>query len=196
MRRGQRFYHAGLNFTLAFPDGWELVNQPEALIVHRADQQALLVMSMGPRAQGQSAAQYLRQRAGQAQLVQEDSFRQADMDVATALLPGTPARRVATVVRDQQAYLFIGVVKGRASLETEDEHFLQVVRSFRPLQAAERKLTEPRRLHLVQFQAGQSLEALSKQMSGEGDQLVRLRLLNGLYPDGQPRPGDWLKMVR
>ncbi|MBD9482833.1 M48 family metalloprotease [Pseudomonas sp. PDM14] len=196
VRRGQRFYHAGLDFTLAFPDGWDLVNQPEALIMHRADQQALLVMSMGPRPQGQSAAQYLRQRAGRAQLVQEDSFRQADLDVATAVLPGTPARRVAAIVRDQQAYLFIGVVKGRASLESEDEHFLQVVRSFRPLQAAERKLTEPRRLHLVQFQAGQSLEDLSRQMSGEGDQLVRLRLLNGLYPDGRPRPGDWLKMVR
>ncbi|MNR61744.1 hypothetical protein D3C85_1835740 [compost metagenome] len=70
------------------------------------------------------------------------------------------------------------------------------MRSFRPLQAQERALSEPRRLHLQQFQVGQELAALSKQMSGEGDQLVRLRLLNGLYPEGQAKPGDWLKMVR
>ncbi len=28
VRRGQRFYHVGLDFTLAFPQGWELINHP------------------------------------------------------------------------------------------------------------------------------------------------------------------------
>lgn len=196
VRRGQRFYHAGLNFTLAFPQGWELINRPDALIVHSADQQAFMVMSLEPLRQAASASDYLRRRAGRQQLVQQDSYRQAGLEVATAVIPGQGARRVAVIVRDKQAFLFIATVRGHASLESQDDQFMAVVRSFRPLQADERQLSEPQRLYLVQLGAGQGLEALSRQMAGEGDQLVRLRLLNGLYPDGQARPGDWLKAVR
>ncbi|MEK1905714.1 MAG: M48 family metalloprotease [Pseudomonas sp.] len=196
VRRGQRFYHVGLDFTLALPAGWGLINRPDALVVHSADQQAVLVMSMQTLAQTVSAEQYLRQRAGRQQLVQQDSFRQADLDVASAVVPGSAAKRVAVIVRDRQAFLFVAGVKGHASLESQDERFMEVVRSFRPLQAAEKQLGEPRRLHLVQLKVGGSLQALSAQMNGEDDQLVRLRLLNGLYPDGQARPGDWLKTVR
>ena len=196
VRRGQRFYHSGLDFTLAFPQGWELINRADALIVHSADQQAFVVMSLEPLPKNMDAAQYLSKRAGRQQLVLQNSFRQAGLDVATAVVPGTAAKRVAVIARERQAFLFVGAVKGHASLESEDERFLEVVHSFRPLQAQERVLSEPRRLRLQQFKAGQSLDGLSKQMSGDGDQLVRLRLLNGLYPEGQPQPGDWLKTVR
>ena len=48
VRRGQRFYHVGLDFTLAIPQGWELINRPDAVIVHSGDQQAFMVMSMQP----------------------------------------------------------------------------------------------------------------------------------------------------
>ncbi len=196
VRRGQRFYHAGLDFTLAFPAGWELINRPDSLIVHSADQQAFMIMSLESLRQPESASEYLRRRAGRQQLVQQDSYRQAGLEVASAVVPGQGARRVAAIVRDKQAFLFVAAVKGHASLESQDDNFLSVIRSFRPMQADERQLSEPRRLHLVQFDGGQSLQGLSRQMAGEDDQLVRLRLLNGLYPDAQARPGDWLKTVR
>ncbi len=72
-----------------------------------------------------------------------------------------------------------------------------MIRSFRPLRDEERALAQPRRLHLVQDKAGQTLEQLAA--GGEGslsDSVARLRLLNDLYPSGEPRPGDWLKVVR
>ncbi|WP_068824552.1 M48 family metalloprotease [Pseudomonas sp. BMS12] len=196
VRRGQHFYHRGLDFTLAFPEGWELINRSDALIVHSADQQAFMVMSMEPLQQSLSAQAFIRQRTGGRALAQEQSFRQAGLDVTTGIVPGTAAKRVAVLVREREAFLFVGAVKGRASLESADPQFMQVVRSFRPLQADEHKLGEARRLRLVQLKSGQSLEALSREMQGEGDRLRRLRLLNGLYPTGQPLPGDWLKVVR
>lgn len=196
VRRGQRFYHGGLDFTLALPPGWELINRADAVIVHAPDQQAFVVMSLEPLAQQATAQEYLGRRAGRQQLVQQDSFRQAGLEVATGVVPGAAAKRVAVIMREKQAFLFVAAVKGHASLESQDAQFLEVIRSFRPLQAQERELTEPRRLRLVQLKPGQRLEALSGQMSVEGDPLTRLRLLNGLYPSGQPRPEAWLKMVR
>ncbi|MBC9249069.1 peptidase M48 Ste24p [Pseudomonas alcaligenes] len=196
VRRGQRFYHVGLDFSLAIPAGWALINRPDALIVHSADQQAFVVMSLEPLRQNQDATQYLQQRAGRQQLVQQDSFQQAGLDVASAVVPGQAAKRVAAIVRGKQAFLFVAAVKGHASLESQDDHFMAVIRSFRPLQSGERQLGEPRRLHLVRYQAGQSLDALARDMADEDQPLLRLRLLNGLYPDAQPQPGDQLKVVR
>jgi predicted Zn-dependent protease len=196
VRRGQRFYHVGLDFTLAFPQGWELINRPDALIVHSGDEQAFLVMSMQGLKEQTGSQEFIRQRTGGRGLAAEQSFRQNGLDVTTGVLPGSGAKRVAVIVREREAFLFVGAVKGRASLESADDQFMAVVRSFRPLQAAERKQGEPWRLRLVRFKAGQSLEELSRQMGGEGDKLKRVRLLNGLYPTGQPQPGDWLKVVR
>ncbi len=196
VRRGQRFYHVGLDFTLAFPQGWELINRPDAVIVHSGDEQAFLVMSMQGLKEKTDSQSFIRERTGGRGLTGEQSFKQNGLDVTTGVLQGNGAKRVAVIVRDREAFLFVGAVKGRASLETADEQFLEVVRSFRPLQAAERQQGEPWRLHLVQLKVGQSLEELSRQMGGEGDKLKRLRLLNGLYPTGQPQPGDWLKVVR
>lgn len=196
VRRGQRFYHRDLDFTLGFPQGWELINRSDALIVHSADQQAFMVISMEPLHQSQTAQAFVRQRTGGRALDQEQSFRQAGMDVVTGIVPGSAAKRVAVLMREREAFLFVGAVKGGASLQSADARFMEIVRSFRPLQQGERVLAEARRIQLVRFKVGQSLEQLSEQMQGEGDRLRRFRLLNGLYPTGQPLPGDWLKVVR
>ena len=196
VRRGQRFYHRDLDFTLGFPQGWELVNRPDALIVHSADRQAFMVMRMETLQQPTSAREFVRQRSGGQALAQEQNLSQAGMDGITGIVPGNAPKRVAVLMRERQAFLFVGAVKGGGTLESADSRFMEVVRSFRPLQSGEQPLAEAQRLHLVQFNGGQSMEKLSQQMQGEGDRLRRFRLLNGLYPTGQPQPGDWLKVVR
>ncbi|MNG29806.1 hypothetical protein D3C84_1152980 [compost metagenome] len=67
---------------------------------------------------------------------------------------------------------------------------------MRPLTAAERHLAEPLRLHLVKARRGQSMAALARLSKLPGDAQATLRLLNNLYPAGEPAPGSWLKVVR
>jgi predicted Zn-dependent protease len=40
------------------------------------------------------------------------------------------------------------------------------------------------------------MAALAKRSKLPGDALGTLRLLNNLYPSGEPAAGDWLKVVR
>ncbi|MDU3291699.1 MAG: M48 family metalloprotease [Pseudomonas aeruginosa] len=195
VRRGQNFYHAELDFTLSYPAGWKILNQPSALLGYPADEQSFIGMKLVPHDSRLTPAEFLRKNAGQ-RLAQEESLKQAGLNGYTAVVPGNPARRVAVIYQGDRAYLFVGVVKV-GSLETQDDRFLSVIRSFRPLRDKERALAQPRRLHLVQVKAGQTLEQLAA--GGEGslsDSVARLRLLNDLYPSGEPRPGDWLKVVR
>lgn len=196
IRRGRHFYHGELDFTLSYPQGWQLVNRPDVLIGHSADEQAFIAMTLEPADKRLTPAEFLRKRAGSQRLAAGEELRLGALQGYTAVLQGQSARRVAVIYRDDNAYLFIAAVRGRASLETEDQRFLEVIRSYRPLKADERKLAEPVRLHLVRAKAGQSLAALAKEVPQQGDGEAQLRLLNGLYPDGVPRAGDWLKTLR
>ncbi|NQD96180.1 M48 family metalloprotease, partial [Pseudomonas sp. CrR25] len=196
VRRGQRFYHAELGFTLGFPEGWGIVNRPDALIGHTADQQAFIAMTLESNPQGLSAAELLRQRVGAQRLVDGRALKLVAGQGYSAVIPGSAARRVAVLLQDARAYLFVAAVRGGASLESQDAQFLAVIESLRPLTAAERKLAEPLRLRLVRAKGGERMAALARQSKLPGDAEASLRLLNNLYPGGEPRPGTWLKTVR
>ncbi|PJE42521.1 MAG: peptidase M48 Ste24p [Pseudomonas sp.] len=196
VRRGQRFYHADLNFTLAFPKGWSLLNRPDALIGHTADQQAFIAMTLEDNPQQLTPAELLRKRVGGQRLVAGVELQQAGLNGYSAVIPGTAAKRVAVIQYGSRVYLFVGAVRGRASLETQDEQFLSVIKSFRPMTSAEFQQAQPLRLQMVKVKPGQTIEALAEGSKLPGDALKTLRLLNNLYPSGQPRAGDWLKVVR
>ena len=196
VRRGQHFYHADLGLALDFPAGWQLVNRPDAVIVHSADQQAFVAMTVGAAEPGLTAEQLLRQRAKGQRLVQEQALNSHGLRGFTGILAGTPTKRVAIVYKDSRAYQFIAAVKGRGSLESEDQSFMQVINSLRPLTPAEAKLAQPLRLHLRKVASGDNMAALAKASKWPEDPQATLRLLNGLYPDAEPRPGDWLKILR
>ncbi|UTW09552.1 M48 family metalloprotease [Pseudomonas benzenivorans] len=196
VRRGQRFYHGELAVTLGFPEGWELINRADALIGHSADQQAFIAMVLEGNPQGLSAAQLLRQRAGGQRLVDQRELQQAGLKGHSAIIPGSTARRVAVLLHGARAYLFVAAVRGGASLESQDARFLEVIQSFRPITAAERKLAQPLRLRMISAKPGQQMADLARQSKLPGDAEASLRLLNNLYPVGEPRPGDRLKVVR
>ncbi|UVE18256.1 M48 family metalloprotease [Pseudomonas sp. LS44] len=194
IRRGQNFYHADLGFTLSVPPGWSMDNRPDTLVGQSADRQALLAMTLDRAAQTPEA--FLRARLGGRQLAQPEALQQNGLQGYTGVLAGQPARRVAVIFKDRHAFLFVAAVKSGASLESEDAHFLQTIKSFRSLRADEQKLAQPMRLHLVKAGGGKTLADLAKSSPLPKDAEVTLRLLNHLYPSGELRPGDWLKVVR
>ncbi len=196
VRRGQNFYHAELDFTFSIPQGWELLNRPDAVVLHTADQQAFIALTMGNFDERLTPEEMLRKEAGDQRLTMQESFKQAGLEGVTAVIPGQPAKRVALIVKNKQAYMFIAAVKGRASLESEDGQFLSVIRSFRALTAQDKKMAKPAVIHVVQVRPGETLESLARTADLTGDKVARIRLLNGLYPNGMVSPGESLKLVR
>lgn len=161
------------------------------LIGQSPDEQALMAMTLGDAREGESAAEFLQRKAG-GQV--REQLPLSGQDGVVGILPGRPARRVAVVMHGRHAYQFIGVVR-EGSLQAWDDAFMQVIKSFRPLRADERKLAEPRRLKLVKVQTGQQLRDFIGKSSKPDEALARLRLLNGLYPDGEAKNGEWLKIL-
>ena len=196
VRRGLQFYHADLDFALTIPQGWELLNRPDAVVIHTADKQAFIAMTMGQFDERLTPEEMLRKQVGDQRLSMEESFKQNGFPAVTAVIPGNPAKRVGLVVKNKEAFMFVAAVKSGGSLESEDSQFMAVIHSFRALSKAEHKLAQPAVIHVVDVKAGETLESLAQTADIPEDKAERIRLLNGLYPSGEVKPGDMLKLVR
>ncbi len=193
--RGQSFYHGPLDFSLSLPQGWELVRQPDALVGLTPDRRGLIVMTLESADPQLTPQGFLEQRIGDQQLLAGRVLRQHGLQGYTGVLSGMPARRVAVVYREQEAFLFVAALRESASLGRADAGFLQVIGSLRPLRAADLPLAQPLRLHLVRVGEGQKVADFVLPDEQPEAFVMRLRLLNNLYPNLEPRPGYWLKVL-
>lgn len=194
--RGNRFYHEPLNMAVDFPPGWVVVNQPTVLLAHTRDQRAFLALTMESLPRHYTPLELLRLKAGQQQLVSGQSFSGKGYEGYMAVMPGRQARRVAAIVRGNQAFLFVGALREQGSLKPYDSGFTTAIRSFRPLGATDEKLAEPMRVRLHRVKAGDTFKALARSSVLGEEAEERLRLLNGSWPSGEPVAGQWLKVVR
>lgn len=197
---GSRFYHQALDFALDFADGWSITNQPERLLAVAPGQAALLEVTVSQRPAQLAPRQYLEEH-GAHNPQRGESLSMAGFDTYTAVARvstnlGERDGRFAVLYDGDHAFMFTGVSREPDDLASFDSRFLAVARSFRRLDAAEKRRAAGLRLHLVEATTDIPFETLVQQSPMDRDADTRLRLLNGLYPDLEPRPGQTLKTVR
>ncbi|MDX1408976.1 MAG: hypothetical protein R3330_12600, partial [Saprospiraceae bacterium] len=64
----------------------------------------------------------------------------------------------------------------------------------RPISNREIEGKKPKRIHYVKATNSTTFEALGKQLGLNEFELDDMRLINGHYPDGEPKAGDWIKI--
>jgi predicted Zn-dependent protease len=76
-----------------------------------------------------------------------------------------------------------------------DGLFQSVVQTLRGLKPAEAPLAEPFRLRIKTADAGTRIADFAPSMPEPKYAKEQLQLINGLYPNGEPRPGSLFKVV-
>ena len=181
-----RFYHNKLDFTFRYPEGWTVVQGSRDVTAQSADGSASVTITLSRLDAGVTAGDYLASTASGA-LSDERELEQFGLSGSTAIASaGGNSKRLA-VLDHRYRFLFEGT--------GADADALTVIESFRPLVAKEKAKGPSRTLHYVQVPRGATLESLS---SGARipDAEDQLRLINGYYPVGEPRIGDWIKTIR
>jgi len=188
-RAENRYYHNKLAFTFEHPPGWTVTAGAKAIVARSPDGSAGLTITVARRAQGASARAVLEGK-GFGALAAGTALEQAGLQGYTAT---AGERRVAAIDYKNLSYVFEGTAR---DFTASDAQLLAMIESFRPMHPAEHRGSgEGFRLHYVQVPQGATMASLAAGIPLP-DAEAQLRLLNGLYPRGEPRAGDWIKILR
>lgn len=204
MVRENRFYHADMQFTLAFPQGWQVVNQPDKILAIAPKKEHVMEI----RAQGAPAELTDPRAFATRGLANKRIARAETLDVNglkgwTAVVRGDPSPfgpstnvRYVVIYYGNMMWIFKGASRTGTEAPSGDAFFLSTANTFRRMRANEFALAEPYRLHVMRAADGTTMEQLAAQSPIKKYPLQQLRLFNKLYPDGEPKPGDLIKTVR
>lgn len=198
VRRGSRFYHKPMNFTLAFPGQWKLQNSPNALVAYPTNQEAFLQMQVQGDLGALTPETFIKSRLKIDNLEQGEVLEQYGLRGFTGVVAATEKRgpvRIAALFHKDQAYHFSGINRKPNAAINYDPFFLASIKSFRPLESEDYKLAAGMKIKYIQATPGITYAALARESKIEKYAEQQLRLLNGHYPKGEPTAGQWLKVV-
>lgn len=193
--RKHRFLHARLGLALHFPEGWRIRNTPQNVVATSPDRNALVDLRSAGAAEG-TPAEALRRllKLGGGQPVTPASIGGLPAALTDLQLSGRPTR-VAVVFLGKQAYAIGMQAVNDAAFRQYAAPMDAAMRSFHAITPDERELAKPLRMRIITARAGITFTELAKDSPLGPRAESHLRLINGLYPWGEPVPGQMLKIV-
>ena len=186
-----RFYHNKLNFTFAHPPGWSVRQSSREIVASSADGTQTLTIGLARIDPAQDTEASLVAGA-QGEVSDVEALEQYGLNGTTAIASsGGQSARLA-VIDHSYRFLFEG---DAADFATADPAFRTIIDSFRPLTAREKVTGTSHTLHYIQVPRGATFASLASGVKLP-DAENQLRLINGYYPTGEPRTGDWVKVLR
>ena len=191
--RNFTFYHRELGLVLKFPDSWRIMNQPASVAAKNRADDALIEMRLAGRAQG-APADMLRKAVGGARDVTTTTINGLPAAITTTTMRGYPTR-AAVIFLGKNAYLIGGQAKTDASMQQALPEINATIASFHAMTDTERNSVRPLTLRVINAPKGATFAELARNSPLGKNAVSHLRLLNGLYPNGEPVAGQPLKIV-
>ncbi|OZA22213.1 MAG: peptidase M48 Ste24p, partial [Hydrogenophilales bacterium 17-61-9] len=193
--RNNALLHVPLGLAIQFPRGWTVQNRPDRVMAVSPQGDALIELQQGPR--NDKPLETLQQGLKLDPGARYDSGSLSGYPAAFAAgaQQGKPVVVTAVVFNGTQ-YLIAGMARDKPAYNRERSTLRGAINSFHAITPAEKLAARPYVLKLVTAQPGTTMAALARQ-SPLGDAAEsQLRLMNALYPRGEPAPGRLLKIVQ
>lgn len=201
--RDNRFYHADMGITLAFPKGWIVENHNDRLFAYTRNQETIMQMMAEERKANESPREFLLRMLQGATLAGGEPVEINGMQGYTVrTLDGSPLDqgagpiRFITLFRGNRAFTFAGASRSsRNRLPEADGLFMSVAQTMRDLRASEYALAEPYRLKVIRATNKTRLSEYADQIPAQKYKREELELINAVYPN-KPLPiGEYIKIV-
>jgi len=201
--RDNRLYHADLGITVAFPRGWTVDNQRDALLAFTPRKDTVMRITLEEYPPTQGPREFLLSQLRGATLAGGEPISVNGMQGYTVrattgspLDNGAGPVRWAVLYRDRSAYIFAGASRSsRNGVPEADGLFRSVAETLRALKPSEYPLAEPYRLRVRTATSDTRIDELAAAMPVEKYQKEEWMLINGLYPDRPLKPGALYKAV-
>ncbi|MGB9128088.1 MAG: M48 family metalloprotease [Thiobacillus sp.] len=193
--RNNLLLHEKLGLAIQFPPGWRVQNRPDRVLALSPKGDALVELRQGPKHDKplETLQTGVKLDAG----ARFDSGKLSGYPAAFAAgaQEGRPVV-VAAVVFNGTQYLIGGMAWDKSVYEHERNALRGAINSFRAITPEERQTVRPYVLKLITAQPGMTLSGLAQQSPLGADAEGQLRLMNALYPSGEPKPGQLIKIVQ
>ncbi|HEX6636223.1 MAG TPA: M48 family metalloprotease [Steroidobacteraceae bacterium] len=202
--RDNRFYHADMGITMAFPKGWTIENLRDRLLAFTPKKDAVIQVTIDAKPEKQAPREFLLTRLKGQSVFKGEPLEGSDgMEGYTAVTrSGSPIDnglgpvRWAVMYRGQSAYIFAGASRSAMNGVPEVDGLIKsTALTLRGLRPAEFPLTEPYRIKVVKATPQTDLDVYATDMPEEKFKKETLELINAMYPNKKPAPGALFKIV-
>lgn len=201
--RNNRFYHADMGITLAFPKGWTIENQRDRLLAYTKKKDSIVQLTSDPRPEKKSPREFLLEKLKGASVARGAPLEVNGMEGYSLITRnGSPLDggqgpvRWVVLYRDKSAFVFGGASRSASGgTPADDGLFMSSIQTLRNLRASEYPLAQPYRLKVVTVTEQTKLDEYAKAVPVDKYKKEELELLNGIYPKGKLTPGQQLKVI-
>ena len=193
--RNGNFYHEDFGLVLTFPRDWRVQNSPERVLARNKGDDAIVELRGAGPAQGSpldALRKALRGNLGPETVQRTINGLQAA--ITTTSVQGMPTR-VALVFLGKAAFLIGGQSKNAQAFKRALPEIETAINSFHAMSDAERKEAKPLVLRIINAPKDTPYSALGAKSPLGKNAVSLLRLLNGVYPRGEPVAGQPLKVI-
>jgi len=186
---------------MAFPSGWQVANQADRLVAVSPQKDSFLQMQTQAPPPNTGPREFLsrllaQQNAGPGEAVEINGLQGYTAVVRSARTEfGVVPARYVVIYYNNLAYVFAGASKASSGTPSADALFMSTIKTFRRLRQNEFAAAEPYKIKVIKATADTRIADLAKQSPIEKYPEQTLRLLNDLYPNKEPQPGQLIKIV-
>ena len=199
LTRGRNFYHSGLGIGLTAAEGWRIQNEAEQITLINSTGDAGLIVKMAPPDAGKTHDEIIRKlinpSTGRAERAQVNGLAATRFAGTTAGKNGQAQNTELTLITSPlgAVFVFIHAAKDAATLQRNRGQMLEAENTFRALTAADKSAAKPWMVRSLAMPRGGFAELAKSSPLANPEQ--QLRLINGVYPAGDVKPGVLVKTV-
>src|SRR6478736_3673820 len=197
--RDNRFYHADMGITVAFPRGWTIENQRDRLIAFTPKKDAMMQIMIDAKPEKQAPREFLLSKLKGQSVFKGEPLASSDgiegyTVVARSGSPidnGLGPVRWVVMYRGQSAFIFAGASRSALDGVPEVDGLIKsTALTLRGLKPSEFPLAEPYRIKVVKATNQTQLSAYAQDMPEDKFKKETLELINAMYPNKEPKSGQ------
>jgi predicted Zn-dependent protease len=197
------YYHSGLRIVIAFPDKWIVTNTPTEVLGRApkgAKDSTITAQRQGAPETEQTPEQYITETLKRDDVASGEALTVNGFDayIGEIAVAGGDAqkRKIAVIFKDGGVYVLKGEVGPLGDPAAFDQKFRETVESFRAMTADDLKVAANQRIKVIVASPSDTFKSLAGRSSIKNYPEETLRVINGLHPRGEPRAGDYIKIVQ
>ncbi|MFT4863728.1 MAG: putative Zn-dependent protease, partial [Pseudohongiellaceae bacterium] len=191
-----RYYQNLLRYTVLFPPEWQITETTTTVTAEQPGMGDMRIETQRLQ-ENISPQEFIRESLGITDLQKSESLEQYRLIGHTGLVQSSNGNmeRVAVIYYGPRAFVFRGQISDSNAVDDIDQLLVSSIRTFRAIQQDETVTGTEARLKYVQASEFFDFSIVAKESRIANYPEETLRLLNGYYPSGKPKAGEWVKLV-